>query len=214
MPGPLQTLMKPGVAFECDNDDCSSQSFYELDVDIAQIFTNEGTCTEYLAQELHKAGVGDPFAIEGFPAVETVEVGTGRLRALAWGNEGQAVMGRSIFHDTTLGIDCTPAVVDGGNMRCLPQGTFALYYADAACTVPLLQGTTDETRFLLIEETSTPPSTCAAEIAEVLERGAAHAGAAYTYNDSLPGCEAATNPGDLFAGTSRPLTDFAELTTN
>jgi hypothetical protein len=214
MPGPLQTLMKPGLAFECTSEDCSTPAYYELDVDIAQVFTNEGMCAEYVAQELHVAGVGDPFPIEGLPLLETVQIGTGRLRALAWGHDGEALLGRPLFHDTTLGIECALAVVDGGATRCLPESAYALYYADAACTVPLLQGTTEATRFLRLEEPTTPPSSCAAEITEVLERGASHTGAVYVYSDTLPGCEASSNPGDLFAGTPKPLTDFAELTTN
>ncbi|NUO54774.1 MAG: hypothetical protein HOV80_38525 [Polyangiaceae bacterium] len=214
MPGPLQTKMKPGLAVECTSQDCSTQAYYELDVDLAQVFTNEGMCTEYVVQALHAAAVGDPFPIEGLPAVETVQVGTGRLRALAWGHDGKALIGRPTFRDTTLGIECAAATVDGGTTRCLPEGTYPLYFADAACTVPLLQGTTEATRFLRIEEVSTPPSSCVAEITEVLERGAAHTGAAYTYNDTLPGCEVATNPGDLYTGTPKPLTDFAELTVN
>lgn len=208
LPGPLETPMKPGLAIECADEECTTPRFYVLEVDLAMVYTNEGMCTQYLAQELHIAGVGNELPPEALPALETVQIGTGRLRSLAWGFEGEAVIGRRAFHDTQLDVDCVPAVVSGGATRCLPQAPGTWWYADAACSVPLLQGATDETRFLQIVD----GAQCTGEVTEVLERGAAHTGAVYSYNDSLPGCEAATNTGDFYAGAPRALTEFVELT--
>jgi hypothetical protein len=42
------------------------------------------------------------------------------------------------FHDTTLGIDCSPVIASDGQMRCLPiqiQLSSVQYYEDSACTV-------------------------------------------------------------------------------
>jgi hypothetical protein len=92
-----------------------------------------------------------------FVRLAPVRVGTGRIQAEGWRSEDGAEQLLYLF-DTQLGQTCALHETDDG-MRCVPSGagTAANTFADPACTVPLVRGSTYD--YLRIGEVCTPQRT-------------------------------------------------------
>lgn len=83
----------------------------------------------------------DPLPLDAFEPVRAVEVGSGRIAAVAdAGPEGQSFLpigsGATLL-DREIGAPCVVARGTDGTSRCLPP-TRPRLYADAACSVPVV----------------------------------------------------------------------------
>jgi hypothetical protein len=82
-------------------------------------------------------GQGAKVAVTSFPSVQTIDVGTGRVkvRYLADG-AGRKIVATSLI-DSTTGLPCEPFMLDGV-LRCTPPVWPALGYRDDKCSMALL----------------------------------------------------------------------------
>lgn len=86
--------------------------------------------------------IGEPIAVEAFAELKLVEQGSGRVRRRdAASPEGIGILptNRSPLLDTTTNQPCEVLTASDGVARCLPQVFDGGWFADAACTQPLVQ---------------------------------------------------------------------------
>ncbi|MBL8626543.1 MAG: hypothetical protein JNK64_34825 [Myxococcales bacterium] len=86
--------------------------------------------------------IGAPIAADAFAPLRTVAAGAGRVRRQdAAGPDGAPILPRweAPLLDTATAQPCAVRVASDGVARCLPQRYDGGYFADAACTQPVLQ---------------------------------------------------------------------------
>ena len=82
--------------------------------------------------------MGDAVPDDAYPAAAPVDVGDGRIVQRFDGNDGVAISARGELHDRARNVDCFVGAAADGQRRCLPGGPLdTVFYADAACTMPL-----------------------------------------------------------------------------
>lgn len=115
-------------------------------VDPRSLFGHDGAgacvATPIDRDDLRFVEVGAPIAIDALAPLPTVDHGTDRVhRRDAASPDGTPILPRSTspLFDTATGQPCDIRVATDGVPRCLPQRFDGGYFADAACTRPLVQ---------------------------------------------------------------------------
>jgi hypothetical protein len=107
------------------------------------------------------------------------------------------------FEDTTLGLPCRFTASPEGGLRCLPPSRVTTYYADAACTVPVVGAEAlSPQRCLGAAGRQLSPAQAAvagdvcAPVAQAVTLGAAFSGA--VYQSAAGGCQGAVGISAVF----------------
>lgn len=195
------------------------------EVTAVSIHTSDNQCIEGYASLSKLARIGAEVPSSALPLLESVQVGSGRLRAVVLTGGGVTLGSSSMrsglhdrtFFDTQLGIVCTAQVTADEVIRCIPAA--ASYRYAAGCSEVVLAGDTEtcagptDNRFL--PDGVYPNGVCnecggGYVTSEVWERGTL---AAPGYSISANGtCAAASDDAVWFSiGATHPLEAFAEL---
>ncbi len=197
---------------------------FELLEDVAEVSKHvAGQCFDGFESEATFARAGAEVPASALPVLQSVQVGSGRLRALLLAGGGSALGSTTMrsgshdrrFYDSELDTACEAQITSDGQVRCIPGSIYPFAYGDPQCTQVVMPGEVGgcgpviEDRFL----PHPVPNDCGGGFvaSEVWERGEPFVGTVYGVGGD-GSCVPLQDEGAWFTlGAVHPLEDFAKV---